>query len=408
MTRPDDVGQAIAIIGMVGRFPGARNLGEFWRNLRGGVDSVRTLDDEELVSLGVDRALLADPGYVKVASQPDDIDKFDATFFGINHREAEILDPQQRLFLESAWEALEDAGYDPEGGNRQVGVFAGATLSTYLLFHLAPNPALVGGLDPLQLLVGNAGDSLATRVSYKLNLKGPSYTVQSACSTSLVAVHNACQSLLNEECDVALGGGGVRGGAGGRGVGDHEPARALLSQRGVGLLAGRPLPSVRRAGAGDPVRRRGGDRGAQAAGGRAGGRRPGAGGDPRLGGEQRRGVEGGIHGAVGGRPGGGDHRGSGGGGGGAGGDLVSRGARYGDAAGRPHRDPGADQGVPRRHGAPAVLPAGVGEDEHRPSGRGGGGGGADQDGAVLGAPRDPAQPALRDSEPGDRLRVEPG
>ncbi|HXO19169.1 MAG TPA: beta-ketoacyl synthase N-terminal-like domain-containing protein, partial [Thermoanaerobaculia bacterium] len=129
MTRPDDAGQAIAIIGMVGRFPGARNLGEFWRNLRGGVDSVRTLSDEELLSLGVDRALLADPGYVKVASQPDDVDKFDATFFGINHREAEILDPQQRLFLESAWEALEDAGYDPEGGNRQVGVFAGATLS---------------------------------------------------------------------------------------------------------------------------------------------------------------------------------------------------------------------------------------------------------------------------------------
>ncbi|HEY0782639.1 MAG TPA: beta-ketoacyl synthase N-terminal-like domain-containing protein, partial [Thermoanaerobaculia bacterium] len=192
---------------MVGRFPGARNLAEFWRNLRGGVDSVRFFTDEELLALGVSPAELASPGYVKAAAQPEGVDRFDASFFGINHREAEILDPQQRVFLEAAWEALEDAGYDPEAPGQVVGVFAGATLSTYLLFQLMPNSGLLDALDPLQLLVGNTGDSLATRVSYKLNLRGPSFTVQSACSTSLVAVHTACQSLLNGECDLALAGG---------------------------------------------------------------------------------------------------------------------------------------------------------------------------------------------------------
>ncbi len=192
---------------MVGRFPGARNLEEFWQNLRDGVDSVRFFTDEELRALGVSPALLDDPTYIKASAQPADIDKFDAQFFGINHREAEILDPQQRWFLEVCWEALEDAGYDPDALTGLTGVFGGQTTSTYLLFNLMPNKALLASMDPLQLLVGNAGDSLATRVSYKLNLKGPSFTVQSACSTSAVAVHTACQSLLNGECDLALAGG---------------------------------------------------------------------------------------------------------------------------------------------------------------------------------------------------------
>ncbi|HET9186069.1 MAG TPA: beta-ketoacyl synthase N-terminal-like domain-containing protein, partial [Solirubrobacterales bacterium] len=197
-------------MGMAGRFPGARNLEQLWRNLREGVDSVRSLSDEELAAMGVPAAQIADPNYVKVAAQPDDVDKFDAGFFGINPREAEILDPQQRVLLEVAWETLEDAGYDPAGlgeAGTVVGVFAGSTLSTYLLFNLMPQTALLEAMDPLQLLVGNTGDSLATRISYKLNLRGPSYTIQSACSTSLVAVHNACQSLVNGECDMALAGG---------------------------------------------------------------------------------------------------------------------------------------------------------------------------------------------------------
>jgi amino acid adenylation domain-containing protein len=202
-----DLENAIAVVGMVGRFPGARNLEEFWTNLRDGVDSVRFYTDEELRAFGVSPALLADPTYIKASAQPADLDKFDAQFFGINHREAEILDPQQRWFLEVCWEALEDAGYDPDDLTGMTGVFAGQTTSTYLLFNLMPNKALLATLDPLQLLVGNAGDSLATRVSYKFNLKGPSFTVQSACSTSAVAVHTACQSLLNGECDLALAGG---------------------------------------------------------------------------------------------------------------------------------------------------------------------------------------------------------
>jgi amino acid adenylation domain-containing protein len=210
LSTPRDLEGSIAIVGMAGRFPGARNLEQLWRNLREGVDSVRSLSDEELAAMGVPAAQIADPNYVKVAAQPDDVDKFDAGFFGINPREAEILDPQQRVLLEVAWETLEDAGYDPAGlgeAGTVVGVFAGSTLSTYLLFNLMPQTALLEAMDPLQLLVGNTGDSLATRISYKLNLRGPSYTIQSACSTSLVAVHNACQSLGNGECDMALAGG---------------------------------------------------------------------------------------------------------------------------------------------------------------------------------------------------------
>ena len=148
--------------------------------------------DEEALALGVPPEDLADPDFVKAVSQPEGIDRFDALFFGISHREAELLDPQQRLFLEIAWEALEDAGHDPETGGRSVGVFAGTALSTYLLYHLSQDEEVRRTADPVQLLIGNGSDSLATRVSYKLGLKGPSYTVQSACSTSLVAVHHAC------------------------------------------------------------------------------------------------------------------------------------------------------------------------------------------------------------------------
>jgi acyl transferase domain-containing protein len=133
----------------------------------------------------------------------EELDRFDAGFFGINHREAEILDPQQRVFLEACWEALEDAAYEPETVG-MTGVFAGQPVSSYLLYNLLP--ALTDTLDPLQLLVGNAADSLATRVSYKLNLKGPSFTVQAGESTLPLAIHLARQSLLNGECDLALAG----------------------------------------------------------------------------------------------------------------------------------------------------------------------------------------------------------
>jgi acyl transferase domain-containing protein len=202
-------GTEIAVVGMAGRFPGARDLAEFWRNLRDGADSVRRLSNAELAALSVPAGLRADPRYVPMTAQMPDIDRFDAPFFGISDPEAAILDPQQRIWLELAWEALENGGYDPEAeaGRRSIGVFAGASLSTYLLFNLAAGLSPGAGTDTLEMLTGNSGDSLATRISYKLNLKGPSFTVQSACSTSLLAVHLAAASLLNGECDLALAGG---------------------------------------------------------------------------------------------------------------------------------------------------------------------------------------------------------
>ncbi|MEA2604981.1 MAG: hypothetical protein QOF89_5973 [Acidobacteriota bacterium] len=205
-SRRELTGTEIAIVGLAGRFPGARDVLELWRNLRDGVEAVRFPDPAELAARGLDPARLADPTWVKAVSQMDGYDCFDDLFFGVNPREAELMDPQHRVLLECAWEALESAGYDPQEIAGRVGVYAGATLSTYLLFHLLGNP-LTAGADPLQVVLGNASDALATRISYKLNLRGPSHSVQCACSTSLVAVHTACQALLNEECDLALAGG---------------------------------------------------------------------------------------------------------------------------------------------------------------------------------------------------------
>jgi len=208
-------GTEIAVIGMAGRFPGAPDVERFWDELVAGREAVRRWTEEELDAAGVPVAERRAPGFVPAGAPLDDADLFDAGFFGYSHREAEILDPQQRIFLETCWQALEDAGHDPAifkrgsadrpGGT--IGVFGGATTSSYLLFNLAGNPAVTEAVDPLQLLVANAADSLTTRVAYKLGLTGPAFAVQSACSTSLVAVHLACQSLLNEECDVALAGG---------------------------------------------------------------------------------------------------------------------------------------------------------------------------------------------------------
>ncbi len=197
----------IAIVGMAGRFPGARNLDEFWRNLRDGVEAISFFTDEELRAAGVDSALLRDPGYVKANGILQDADLFDASFFGINHREAEIMDPQHRIFLECAWEALENAGYNSDSYHGRIGVYAGHGLTSYLLSNLYSNRQSLWALSGGQTFLGNEKDYLSTRVSYKLNLNGPSLSVQTACSTSLVAVHLACQSLLNGECSMALAGG---------------------------------------------------------------------------------------------------------------------------------------------------------------------------------------------------------
>src|SRR5262245_50655271 len=198
---------SIAIIGMAGRFPGARNIDEYWRNLRGGIESITFLTDQQVEALGVAPKLRDDPNYVKATAFLDDYDLFDASFFGMSHREAEITDPQHRVFLECAWEACEMAGYNVVNHPEPIAVYGGATINTYLLYILLPDRELIDSLEPVQINIGNGGDFLTTRVSYKLNLKGSSHLVQSACSTSLTAVHLACQSLLNEECDMALAGG---------------------------------------------------------------------------------------------------------------------------------------------------------------------------------------------------------
>ena len=197
--------EEVAIVGMACRFPGARNIEEYWANLCDGVESISFLSLEESLSDGADPALLRAADYVGAAGVLDDIEMFDAEFFGVNPREARILDPQHRLFLECAWAALENAGYPPGAGSRSVGVFAGASANTYQMMVWS-NPKLVRGMGRFQIGLLNSTDHLPTRVSYKLNLRGPSVNVQTACSTSLVAVHLACQSLLNGECDVALAG----------------------------------------------------------------------------------------------------------------------------------------------------------------------------------------------------------
>ena len=199
---------SIAIVGMAGRFPGARNLRDYWNNLRDGVESIARLTDTELLASGLDAELISRPNYVKAKGVLADCECFDAAFFGFGPREAELLDPQQRVFLECAWEALEDAGYFPSRQPSSVGVYAGAGLNSYLLNNVVPRLGFeLGGAASYQAFVANDKDFLATRVSYKLDLRGPSLTVQTACSTSLVAVATACQALLAYQCDAALAGG---------------------------------------------------------------------------------------------------------------------------------------------------------------------------------------------------------
>ncbi len=194
----------IAIVGMSCRFPGAKTASEFWENLKNGVESVSFFTEEELTASGIDAALMRNPNYVRAKAMIEDMEAFDASFFGFTPREAEMTDPQHRLFLECAWEAMENAGYDSGQYHGRIGVYAGIGLNTYLLRNLASNPGVVTPENEYQLLVGNDKDFVPTRVSYKLNLKGPSVNVNTACSTSLVAIHLACQSLLSYQCDMAL------------------------------------------------------------------------------------------------------------------------------------------------------------------------------------------------------------
>jgi acyl transferase domain-containing protein/acyl carrier protein len=196
---------AVALVGMSGRFPGADSADTLWRNLRAGIKGLRELTDDELRAAGATPGQLADPRYVRVGGPLADVDKFDATVFGINPREAETMDPQHRLFLECTWEALEGAGYCPTETPGQVAVFAGCGFPDYIVQNIQHLQSEPGGV--LLIATGNERDSLANFVSYKLGLTGPAVTVQTFCSTSMVAVHLACQSLLTYECDLALAGG---------------------------------------------------------------------------------------------------------------------------------------------------------------------------------------------------------
>ncbi|MCU0681990.1 MAG: SDR family NAD(P)-dependent oxidoreductase [Polyangiaceae bacterium] len=200
-------GLEIAIVGMSCRFPGASDVEAFWRNLRDGVESITFFDEAELEPSAIeDPALRRDPAYVRAAPILEGVDQFDAAFFGLTPREAELTDPQHRLFLECAWEALESAGYDPERYKGRIGVYGGARTNTYL-FNLFSNPAAVGGLGAFELGLGNDLGFLSTRVAHRLNLRGPAYSIHTACSTALVAVHLAGQALLAGECQMALAGG---------------------------------------------------------------------------------------------------------------------------------------------------------------------------------------------------------
>ncbi len=198
---------AVAIIGMAGRFPGAPDVERFWSNLRGGVHSVTFFGREELEAAGLDPALLGDPAFVGAAGVLEGLDRFDAAFFGFNPREAEILDPQHRIFLETAWEALESAGYGPGSTREAVGIYAGSSASDYLARNVLTRPDVVEAVGFLQVEIGNGKDFLASRAAYKLDLRGPALNVQTACSTGLVAVHVACRALAAGECDIAVAGG---------------------------------------------------------------------------------------------------------------------------------------------------------------------------------------------------------
>jgi phthiocerol/phenolphthiocerol synthesis type-I polyketide synthase E len=204
---------AIAVVGMAGRFPGAESLSAFWNNLRRGEESIVTLSEDDLLAAGIGERVLANHAYVRRAALLDGIEEFDADFFGFTPQASRTMDPQHRLFLQCAWHSLEDAGYDPADVDGSVGVFGTSTTSGYLLHNLMshqdPNVIIGQGVtfEMVNLSLQNDKDYLATRVAHQFNLRGPALSVQTACSSSLVAVHLACQSILNGECDMALAGG---------------------------------------------------------------------------------------------------------------------------------------------------------------------------------------------------------
>ena len=276
---------AVAVVGMAGRFPGAESVSAFWRNLRRDEESIVTLSEDDLMAAGVGEKALANHAYIRRAALVDGIDEFDADFFGFTPQAARMMDPQHRLFLQCAWHALEDAGYDPAQIEGSIGVYGTSSTSGYLLHnlmsHLDPNAIIGQGatFEMINLSLQNDKDHLATRVAHQFNLRGPALSVQTACSSSLVAVHLACQSILNGECDMALAGGASHSGP--------APRRVLARTRidGVGE---RPLPAVRCEGGRHHLRQRSRCCGAQATAGRSRRRGPHSRRHQGIGDQQRR------------------------------------------------------------------------------------------------------------------------
>lgn len=211
-------GNDIAVIGMACRFPGANDLSTFWNNLITGTESITQFSAKQSIDSGISSSVADHPDYIKASPTLSDIKGFDAEFFGYSNKEAELMDPQHRLFLECCWEVFEDAGYDPLTLKKTVGIYAGAAMNTYLMNNILPNRHKLDPNDDLnvttldsmggfQLMVANDKDYISTRVSYKLNLTGPSVNVQTACSTGIVSIHMACQSLLAGEADLFIAGG---------------------------------------------------------------------------------------------------------------------------------------------------------------------------------------------------------
>ncbi|MEU7168290.1 amino acid adenylation domain-containing protein, partial [Streptomyces morookaense] len=246
----------IAVIGMAGRFPDADTLEEYWRNLTAGHESVVRYGREELLAAGVPEEELDQPGYVRAQSRMRDIRGFDAAFFGYSRREAEQMDPQHRVFLECAWHALEDALCDPYDYTGDIGLYAGAGQNDYAAGHVLPGLGDADLATRYQVMINNQANFLSTKAAYKLDLTGPAVTVQTACSTSLVAVHQACVALLAGDCDIALAGGVSVGKLGTEGYVHQEgmvfspdgtcrafdeAAQGTVEGQGVGIVVLKPL-----------------------------------------------------------------------------------------------------------------------------------------------------------------------
>jgi non-ribosomal peptide synthase protein (TIGR01720 family) len=248
-----EVDEAIAIVGMAGRFPGASDVDALWANLCAGVESLRSFSDAELRAAGADAS---DPGFVNAGGAMDGIEEFDAPFFGISRREAELTDPQHRILLETVWATLEHAGYDPGQSGRRIGIFGGVAENGYLRNNLLAHPELLARAGQVPILLASAREYAITRAAYKLGLTGPAVAVITACSTSAVAIHLAVQSLLAGECDLALAGAAyvnhpVRGGyiyqedgilsADGHVRAFDADARGTVMASGVAFVALKPL-----------------------------------------------------------------------------------------------------------------------------------------------------------------------